>query len=168
VSSYLSLAAFRSTDENNSSFVHGHTYQGHPAGCAAALEVQRIIQEERLLQNVQVLGEQLSAGLKESLSGHPNVGDVRGRGFFWGIEFVADKETATPFPAAAHVSMDISALALAKKYGINVYPGSGTVDGAQGDHIIISPPYNVTREDIEWIVETVTRLVGDYFASLSL
>lgn len=104
--------------------------------------------------------------MKRELSDHPNVGNIRGRGFFWGIEFVADKESFTPFPAEAHVAMDISALGLKEQYGINVYPGAGTVDGARGDHIIVSPPYNVTGDDVEWIVSTVARLVGDYFASL--
>lgn len=104
--------------------------------------------------------------MKRELSDHPNVGNIRGRGFFWGIEFVADKESFTPFPAEAHVAMGISALGLKEQYGINVYPGAGTVDGARGDHIIVSPPYNVTGDDVEWIVSTVARLVGDYFASL--
>jgi adenosylmethionine-8-amino-7-oxononanoate aminotransferase len=149
---------------NGSAFVHGHTYQGHPAACAAALEVQRIIQEEELLANVRNLGALLSKRLKEELGDHPNVGNIRGRGFFWGVEFVADKQTATPFPAEAHVAMEICELGLAEEYSINMYPGTGTVDGAQGDHIIISPPFNVTSSDIELIVAAVTRVVNDYFA----
>ena len=146
------------------SFVHGHTYQGHPAACAAALEVQRIIREENLLGNVQKLGARLAAGLKNQLSHHPNVGDIRGRGFFWGVEFVADKQTLAPFPTGDHVALEICELGLSRRYSISVYPGSGTVDGAQGDHIIISPPYNVSSEDIDAIVATVTRLINDYFA----
>lgn len=154
-------------DAYNRAFVHGHTYQGHAAACAAALEVQQIIQEERLLDNVQDLGLLLGERLKEEIGHHPNVGDIRGRGFFWGIEFVADKETSAPFPAEAHVAMEICALGLTEKYSINVYPGSGTVDGVRGDHIIISPPYNVNRDDVELVVKTVAGLVGDYFENRS-
>ncbi|KAK0751308.1 hypothetical protein B0T18DRAFT_320522, partial [Schizothecium vesticola] len=72
----------------------------------------------------------------------PNVGDIRGRGFFWGIDFVADKQTSAPFPAEIRVAMETSEMGLTRKHSINVYLGSGTVDGVQDDHIIISPPYN--------------------------
>src|SRR4051812_14110544 len=108
------------TDEVDfcSVFVHGHTYQGHPAGCAAALEIQRIIREDELLKNVRELAPILSQSLMEEVGGHPNVGNIRGRGFFWGIEFVADKETAAPFPPADHVAMEICEFALTKDYGV--------------------------------------------------
>jgi adenosylmethionine-8-amino-7-oxononanoate aminotransferase len=144
-------------------FVHGHTYQGHPAGCAAALEVQKIIREQNLLANVQAMGALLSRRLRERLASHPNVGDIRGRGLFWGVEFVADKKKSLPFPSEAHVAMEISERGLLKDYGLNVYPGSGSADGIQGDHIIISPAFNVRSDEIEWIVDTVGRLVDDYF-----
>lgn len=153
--------------DRRSVFVHGHTYQGHPAGCAAALEVQRIIRADNLLSNVQAMGSLLSKRLRERLGGHPNVGDIRGRGLFWGIEFVADKESSAPFPIEAHVAMGISERGLEKEYGINVYPGTGSADGIRGDHIIISPAFNVRPEEIEWIVDTVGRLVEDYFAALA-
>lgn len=122
-------------------FVHGHTYQGHPVACAAALEVQRIIQEEDLLANVAKMGDLMSGLLSKRLSDHPNVGDIRGRGLFWGIEFVADKESSRPFPSDAHVAMEIAEQGLTEPYGIAVYPGTGSADGILGDHIILSPPY---------------------------
>jgi adenosylmethionine-8-amino-7-oxononanoate aminotransferase len=146
-------------------FVHGHTYQGHPAGCAAALEVQRIIQEENLLGNVQAMGALLSTRLRERLQDHANVGDIRGRGLFWGIEFVADKEKMEPFPVEDHVAMALAQRGVAEAYGINVYPGAGSEDGIRGDHIIVSPAFNVRPEEIEWIVDTVGRLVDDFFAA---
>lgn len=113
------------------------------------------------------MGALLSRRLRERLGGHPNVGNIRGRGLFWGIEFVAEKSQSIPFPAEAHVAMEISQRGLAAKYGINVYPGTGSADGIRGDHVIISPPYNVRSEDIEWIVETLGRLVDDFFAALT-
>lgn len=111
------------------------------------------------------MGSLLSELLTQGLGSHPNVGDIRGRGLFWGIEFVADKAGAVPFPAEDHVAMDIAELGLGEKYGIAVYPGSGTVDGIRGDHIIIAPPYNITKEDVKFIAETVSRLVTDYFSA---
>lgn len=145
-------------------FVHGHTYQGHPVACSAAVEVLSIIQSENLVANVAEKGALLSKRLREQLGSHPNVGDIRGRGLFWGIEFVADKDTKEPFPPSDGVSMKLSELGLLNPYNIAVYPGSGTVHGVQGDHIIVSPAYNITAEDVEMIVGKVQRLVEDFFA----
>ncbi|EPE08346.1 aminotransferase class III [Ophiostoma piceae UAMH 11346] len=145
-------------------FVHGHTYQGHPVACAAALAVQQIVAEEHLLANVRSLAPVLSSLLVQKLGAHPNVGDIRGRGFFWGIELVQHKASAQPFPAAEHVSMEIAELGITQPYSVAVYPGSGTVNGTAGDHIILSPPYNTTRDEIHIIVDRVTRLINDYFS----
>ncbi|KAJ9155036.1 Exocyst complex protein exo70 [Pleurostoma richardsiae] len=149
-------------------FTHGHTYQGHPVGCAAALKVQRIIREDGLLANVRAMGALLSSLLHEKLGGHPNVGDIRGRGLFWALEFVADKTTAAPFPVEANVAMDLSELGLTAEYGMAVYPGTGTYDGIQGDHIIISPAYTVTEAEVRLIAETISRLVNEYFSGKTL
>lgn len=72
-------------DKGTGAFAHGQTYQGHPVACAAALEVQRIIRDEDLLANVRAKGELLSSLLREKLLGHPHVGNIRGRGLFWGV-----------------------------------------------------------------------------------
>lgn len=111
------------------------------------------------------MGGLLSARLKEFLADHPNVGNIRGRGLFWGIEFVMNKATKRPFPSSSGVAFGIAELGLTKPYCIAVYPSSGTVDGVNGDHIIISPPYNISPADVETIAITVQRLVVDYFAS---
>lgn len=147
----------------NRAFMHGHTYQAHPVACAAALEIQKIIKEENLIENVQKMGKLLSERLFESLSSHPNVGNIRGRGLFWGIEFVSDKATRQPFPVTDNVAMGIAELGLTKPYGIAIYPGTGTVDGINGDHFIVSPAYNITADEIEEIATIVHRLVVDYF-----
>ncbi|KAK3688418.1 pyridoxal phosphate-dependent transferase [Podospora appendiculata] len=152
-------------EKGTSAFVHGHTYQGHPAGCAAALEVQRIIREEGLLENVRQMGDLLEKRLRAQLAGHPNVGDIRGRGLFWGVELVADKASMTPFPDADHVCMEICELGLDEKYSILVYPGGGSVDGIRGDHIILAPAFNIKPDEIETIAATVARLISDYFAA---
>ncbi|KAI1881389.1 hypothetical protein JX265_000215 [Neoarthrinium moseri] len=149
--------------QGSGAFVHGHTYQGHPVACAAALEVQKIISQDHLLENVREMGKLLSEGLIRRLSSHPNVGNIRGRGLFWGIEFVSEQSTKKSFPNKAGVAMGIAELGLTESYGIAVYPGTGTVDGISGDHVIVSPPYNTTADEIEEIVGTIERLVNDYF-----
>ncbi|KAK2614311.1 hypothetical protein N8I77_001150 [Diaporthe amygdali] len=151
--------------ENGSAvFMHGHTYQAHAVSCAAVVAVQRIIREGNLIANVREMGELLGKSLQTRLGSHSHVGDIRGRGLFWAVEFVQDKATKAPFPSKNNVSMEISELGLTEPYSMMVYPGAGTVDGVNGDHIIIAPPYTVTSEDIEFIVLTVTRLVEDYFS----
>lgn len=72
-------------EKGTGSFSHGQTYQGHPIACAAAAEVQRIIREDRLCENVMVVGKYMEELLKKSLADHPNVGNIRGRGLFWGV-----------------------------------------------------------------------------------
>lgn len=160
-------------------------------GCAAIVAVQRIIQEGNLVANVRAMGELLGKSLQARLGSHKHVGNIRGRGLFWAVEFVQDKATKTPFPAKDTVSMEISELGLTESHCIMVYPGAGTVDGVNGDHMcvqdcppppktpkprsdvrnqvltsdrIIAPPYNVTPEDIEFIVLGVSKLVEDYFS----
>ena len=67
------------------SFVHSQTYQSHPIACATAYAVQHVIEREQLLENVRVQGKYLGALLQERLKGHKNIGDIRGRGLFWGV-----------------------------------------------------------------------------------
>jgi adenosylmethionine-8-amino-7-oxononanoate aminotransferase len=138
-------------------FVHGHTYQAHPIACAAALEVQRIIREENLLANVQAMGARLEAGLTERFGNHPHVGDIRGRGLFRALEFVADRTTRAPFDPARGIGARFKAAGLAN--GIALYPSSGTIDGVRGDHVIVAPPYIATAAQIDEIVDRLGRTV---------
>lgn len=162
------MASLRNTVliQHRRAFVHGHTYQGHAVGCAAIVAVQRIIQENGLIHNVCTMGALLGKLLRDSLDSHPNVGDIRGRGLFWAVEFVQDKASKRPFPPTAVVAMKLNELGLTPPYSILVYPGSGTVDGVSGDHIIIAPAYIATAEDIEHVVGTVSRLIRDFFSQV--
>ncbi|KAG7119438.1 Aminotransferase like protein [Verticillium longisporum] len=150
--------------ENGSGiFVHGHTYQAHLSACAAALEVQRIVVSDNLLENVRDKGSRLSRQLRSNLDSHAHVGDIRGKGLFWGVEFVFDRRTKDPFPRHAQIAARLSDLALTEPYGITVYPGAGTVDGYSGDHIILAPPYTITDSDVDLLVESVTKLIRHFF-----
>lgn len=140
--------------ENGSgAFLHGHTYLGHPMACAAALAVQRTIVEENLLANVRAMGARLEAGLTERLGNHAHVGDIRGRGLFRAIEFVADRATKAPLPSARKFNAAVKREAFAR--GLLVYAMGGTIDGKSGDHVILAPPYNATPAEIDFCVATL-------------
>ncbi|KAH8805467.1 aminotransferase, class III [Xylogone sp. PMI_703] len=147
-------------------FMHGQTYQGHPVACSAAVEVQRIIKEQSLLENVVNMGNLLGRSLKARLGDHPNVGDIRGRGLFWGVEFVKDRKTKEPFDTELGLGMAIYHRGLDAEYGISLYPGSGTVDGRKGDHILIAPAYNVDEVTIDRVVDLTTRVVEDVLGKI--
>ena len=142
---------FDSFAKGSGLFQHGHTYVGHPLACAAALSVQRVIREQDLLSNVQARGRQLEAALRERFASHPAVGDIRGRGLFWGVELVADRAHKTPFDPARRLHTQIRTEALARE--LMVYPMGGTIDGHLGDHILLAPPFIVDAATIETIVE---------------
>ena len=132
-------------------FLHGQTYQAHPVACAAACEVQRIIREDNLLDNVRQMGSRLEAALQERFGNHRHVGDIRGRGLFWALEFVADRATKQVFDPALKINERVRTEALAR--GLATYPMAGTIDGTRGDHVILAPPYIVTAADIDTIVD---------------
>ncbi len=132
----------------------GHTYTGHTACLAAGVAVQRIIAEEGLLARIRDRGPRWQAELRARLAHLPQVGDVRGRGYFLGVELVADPATKVPFDAALGVNGRIRAEALRR--GLICYPSGGNVDGAAGDTVILAPPYNATDADLDEIAEKLT------------
>lgn len=138
-------------------FQHGHTYIGHATACAAALAVQRTIAEDNLLANVLARGEQLRARLREVLGDHPNLGDIRGRGLFVGVEFVADRDSKATLDPALKTHARLKAAAV--QNGLLVYPMGGTVDGVHGDHVLFAPPFICTPQDIDRIVERFAAAV---------
>lgn len=150
-------------------FAHGQTYQSHPLACAAALEVQHILQDENLVENVRIMGTYLESLLWDRLGGHPNVGDIRGRGLFWAIEFVANKATKEPFDPAFQVASKLHDRGMEQGYNVSIFQATGSAnDGQAGDHILLAPPYIVQKRDVEEIVERVARVVQDVFMELRL
>ena len=143
-------------------YMTGHTFTGHTAACAAALAVQRILQRDRLLDRVRNAGAAFQQALSAALGKFDEVGDVRGRGFFIGIELVRDRQTKVPFPRERGLSFDIGQRAFAD--GLICYPCAGNVDGVVGDTLIIAPPYTASDAELEEIVVRLTRAVE---ASLS-
>ena len=145
-------------------FQHGHTYIGHATACAAALEVQRVIADDKLLPNVLARGEQLRGLLREHYAKHPHIGDVRGRGLFVGVELVSDRETKAPFDASLKLHAAIRREAFAR--GLMVYPMGGTVDGKIGDHVLLAPPFICTGRDIDEIVSRLADAIDGALAAI--
>ncbi len=138
-------------------FQHGHTYLGHAVACAAALAVQQVIERDGLLQKVQRGAHVLQALLAEKFANHPHVGELRGRGYFWGVELVAERAGKTPFDPARRLHARVKSEAFAR--GLLVYPMGGTVDGRYGDHILLAPPFIVTDDELALIVERLAQAV---------
>ena len=149
----VSTAIVEALRQGSGFFQHGHTYLGHPVACAAALAVQREIRP--LLPKVRADGERLQALLEQRLGDHPRVGDLRGRGLFRGVELVADRATKATLPAADRTHARIKAEAMRR--GLLCYPMGGTVDGAQGDHVLLAPPFTCSVAQLE---ELVDKLAG--------
>src|SRR5215470_10199717 len=162
------LATARIVDtirDGSGAFQHGHTYLGHPLACAAALEVQRVIRDEELLDNVKERGRQLEQRLIERFGNHRHVGDIRGRGLFYAIELVEDRATRKPFDRGHRLHQKIKAAAF--RGGLACYPAGGTMDGQSGDHVMLAPPYISTPDDIDMIVERLGTAVDSALRSIN-
>ena len=132
-------------------FQHGHTYMGHPMAAAAALAVQDVIRRDRLLANVVEMGARLERRLNERFAQHPFVGDIRGRGLFLALELVSDRTSKQPFDPALKLHARVKREAMAQ--GLMVYPMGGAIDGVEGDHILLAPPFIIGPSEVDMIVE---------------
>jgi len=150
---------YRTIEGGSGFFQHGHTYLGHPVATAAGLAVVRAILDRGLLQQVKTRGAQLMDVLHAAFGQHPNIGDIRGRGLFVGIEVVADRETKTPFDPALGLGAKLKAATF--KHGLVCYPLSGTRDGTLGDHILLAPPFIMSEAQIADIVEPIKKALTD-------
>jgi len=137
----------------------GHTFTGHTTACAAAVAVQTIVRRDRLLDHVRDAGLKFMDMLVTSLADIAAVGDIRGRGFFIGVEFVADRETREPHAPELQIASRIGYAAA--QNGLLVYPSSGNVDGRRGDTVILSPPYDTPLNQLEAIADLFARSVRD-------
>jgi adenosylmethionine-8-amino-7-oxononanoate aminotransferase len=144
--------------------LHGHTYSGHPVACAAALEVQKIIAEDNLLANVRAMSVVLFDRLNDRLGNHAHVGDIRGRGLFGAVEFVADRGSKLPFAPEIRLNARVKARAL--ELGLDCYAVGGTLDGKAGDHVMLAPAFIVTPGEIDRIVSILGDAVDSALTDL--
>ncbi|WP_417257889.1 aspartate aminotransferase family protein [Celeribacter sp.] len=139
-------------------FQHGHTYVGHPTACAAALAVLTKLTDGGLVQRSAVMGEKLQNALEEAFEQHPNIGDIRGRGLFRGLEIVEDRDSKRPFDPSRAIHKALKKQAFAA--GLACYPMGGTIDGQNGDHILLAPPFILEDQHIDEIVTKLGIAIG--------
>ncbi|KAJ3505938.1 hypothetical protein NMY22_g17408 [Coprinellus aureogranulatus] len=153
---------------------HGHTYQAHPLACAASLAVQQVIEEENLLENIREKGEYLGKLLRERLTSPTSLAapftfDIRGAGGFWGVEFDLDRpEAASLNLKGERFGLAVQAKALQNGLVVMGFSGGGDLDGNKGDHIVIAPAYNITKEQVETIVDLLVKSVEEVLKDAGL
>ena len=144
-------------------FLHGFTYNSHPISLAAGRAVLKHLQREKLVQAADSSQEGSTASrltqALQSLNTLDTVGEVRGIGLLWGVEFVADKIAKKPFPPEMNFASRVGQAAAAR--GLLVYPMQGCVDGISGDHLLLAPPAVITTEQIDWAVEQLSAAIEE-------
>ena len=144
-------------------FLHGFTYNAHPISLAAGRAVLRYLKKEELVAVADSNRPGTTAAdfkkALESLRNEDAVGDVRGIGLLWAVEFVADKKTKRPFPPEQTFAARVGAAAL--KRGLLVYPMQGSVDGIAGDHLLLAPPAIMTPEQISWSTDQLAASIRE-------
>lgn len=146
------------TIENGTGFFqHGHTYLGHPTAAATGIAVVNAMLDRDLIPRVKTQGDKLATALHAQFGQHPNVGDIRGRGLFRGIELVADRDTKDPFDPSRKIASKIKAAAF--EAGMICYPLGGTIDGHTGDHVLLAPPFIISDDQIDKLVQKLSGAV---------
>lgn len=151
---------FNAVKDNSGSFMHGGTFSHHPVAAAGGLALIEILEQEKLIQRVKTEGEKLGNLLKKHLLPLPQVGDIRGKGFMWGIEIVKDKKTKTPFKRSLKIVEGIWKHLFERGY--IVYTSTGLA-GANGDALVIAPPFIINDDEMEMLVNAIKSTFLDFF-----
>ncbi|PIG84436.1 aminotransferase [Aspergillus arachidicola] len=122
----------------------------HPLACAAAIAAQKIIKRDTLIERCAYMGQKLEALLRKEIGPLPLVGDIRGRGLFWTVEFVLDKKAKTPFPGQVKFCSQVVKKSL--DMGLNILGNLGHTGTYQVDHILVCPPYTVMDSELGDII----------------
>lgn len=152
---------YKTIEDGSGFFQHGHTYVGHPTACAASLAVVNKLVDHDLINRCAQMGDKLQSSLTDAFGQHPHIGDIRGRGLFRGIEIVADRATKIPFSAEAGTHKKIKQTAF--EAGLICYPMGGSIDGVNGDHILLAPPFILEDKHIDEIVYKLTIAFAQVF-----
>ena len=140
---------------------HGHTYMGHANACAAGVAVLDVLDGENLINKVRQEGPNLQNNLRNAFGDHPNIGDIRGRGFFQALELVADKARKTPLKNPSQIAARIKNTAM--QYGLICYPGAGRIEDGLSAHILLAPPFIAKPRHFEELVEKLQTVVKEVF-----
>lgn len=161
----VSADVFETIASGPGSFAASQSHSGHPVGMAAGLAVLDYMDEHNLLDHAQEMGQYLGLRLKELLA-HPLVGDVRGMGLMWGLEFVRDKGSKATFDPGRQVHLTI--YEAARKKGIILLPSGGCDRGSAGDMVVIGPPLIITQSQVDELVGALDQALSDVEQELSI
>lgn len=146
-------------------FQHGHTYLGHPVAAAAGHAVMQEILENDLVKQVGQKGRYLHDQIQSRFNHHPNIGDIRGKGLFQGLEFVKDRETKQPFSRELGFAGKLKKAAFDE--GLICYPMSGTRDGKIGDHVLLAPPFISSEAELNLLADSLERALNNVLEGLN-
>lgn len=135
----------------------GHACRDNPMAATAALAVIKKIYSDNLMSRVRVQGRKLDTALRNGFADSKNIGDIRGRGLFIGIELVENLETKSPFDPSRAVHLQIKAQAL--NAGLICRSIGGAIDGINGDHLLLAPPFVIDDEQIHEVVSTLKTVI---------
>jgi adenosylmethionine-8-amino-7-oxononanoate aminotransferase len=149
-------------ESGTGAFQHGFTYQAHPVATAAGNAVLNFIESQKLFERVSGAGNHLRSHLAQ-LESHQHVGEIRGLGLLFGIEFVKNKSTREPFPGDENIAEKIRQAALTEN--VLTYPSQGCVDGIRGDHVLLAPPFVLTPAESEIIARALGAALARVFST---
>ncbi|MCP4722912.1 MAG: aspartate aminotransferase family protein [Desulfobacteraceae bacterium] len=153
-------AHFNSIKENSGIFMHGGTFSHHPVAAAAGVALIEILEQEKLVERVRIKGKKLGGLLKKHLLPLAQVGDVRGKGFLWGVEIVQDKKTKRPFKRSLKTVEGIWDNLFEKGY---ITYKSTALAGVDGDALVIAPPYIIEDDEMEMLVQAIKSVLMEFF-----
>jgi adenosylmethionine-8-amino-7-oxononanoate aminotransferase len=126
-------------------FNHAQTYSHSPVTCAAGVATLRYLKKNKLIERSAEMGDVLAERLYE-LREYSVVGDVRGKGLMWAVEFVQDRKTKAPFARSTKFAERFTENAF--QNGVILWHNVGHVNGTDGDLVMVAPPFTVTDEEI--------------------
>jgi adenosylmethionine-8-amino-7-oxononanoate aminotransferase len=141
------------------------TLQAHPAACAAALVVQKVIERDNLLENVRQMGSVLGDLLRSEIGHLPLVGEIRGRGLFWAAEFMLHAADRIPLPRELKFCDRVVKRSL--ELGLNVLGNLGVTGDVYVNHVIVCPPYIVKEEELRDIIKILAQAIQDVTAEVA-
>jgi len=150
--------------KNCGNFVHGGTFSHHSVACAAGLATIQIMEKEGLVERSRNLGEVIGQTLRSYLEDVPHVGDIRGIGMMWGVEFVQHRQSLTPFPRSKKVAERLWDNLFQK--GIITYKCVGLA-GTDGDALMVAPPFVIQEDDIEMVAQNLRQAIEETLGGAS-
>jgi len=156
-------AHFNLIRENSGNFMHGGTFSHHPVAAAGGLALMDILEKEKLVERAASRGEALGELLHKELGPLDQVGDIRGKGFMWGIEIVRDKTTRAPFDRSLKITERLWDLLFDRGY--IVYKSTGLA-GTHGDALMVAPPYVITEQETRDLVSAIKSVIQEFFSGM--